>query len=214
LSANVRPAPSDGRTARSQRTHAAIVDAHVALLQSGNLRPTGEQVAARAGTSVRSLWIHFPEQEALLEATAEAVLARQDRAFRPVDPSLGLPERVDAFCQQRAAMLEAIAPFARASALREPFSPALRDYRRRHIQRVLDEVRALFRPELSLVPEHARSDLVCAIAVATTWGSWATLRDDLGLDRARAGAAMALGVSSLLSAIDPTTPEKKPKEQQ
>ena len=199
MAATARPPVVDGRTARTRRTRAAIVDAHVALLAEGGLRPTAEEIATRAGVSVRSLWIHFPDLEALFAATAAEVLARQDRAFRPVDPGLPLTDRIEAFCRQRAAVLERVAPFARASILREPFSPALRDYRRRHVQRVLDEVHILFRADLSRMPEPDRSAVAHAIAASATWGPWASLRDDLGLSTARSRAVMVRTVNALLS---------------
>jgi TetR/AcrR family transcriptional regulator, regulator of autoinduction and epiphytic fitness len=202
------PTPGvDGRTARTRRTRAAIVDAHVALLAEGSLRPTADQIATRAGVSVRSLWIHFPDLEALFAATAAEVLARQDAAFRPVDPDLPLAARIEAFCRQRAAVLERVAPFARASILREPFSPALRDYRQRHVRRVIDEVQILFSAELSRVPEPDASVLRHAIAAAATWGHWASLRDDLGLTPGRSRAVMVRTVTSLL--IDPHTPHEE-----
>lgn len=207
MTATARPTVVDGRTARTLRTRAAIVDAHVALLAEGGLRPTADQIATRAGVSVRSLWIHFPDLEALFAATAAEVLARQDVAFRPVDPALPLAARIDAFCRQRAAVLERVAPFARASILREPFSPALRDYRQRHVQRVLDEVRVLFGAELEQGAEPAAT--THAIAAAATWGSWASLRDDLGLSAARSRAVMVRTVTALLTYRNPDTEESR-----
>jgi TetR/AcrR family transcriptional regulator, regulator of autoinduction and epiphytic fitness len=190
--------PIDGRAARTQRTRAAIVAAHADLIGEGDLRPTGERIAARAGVSTRALWLHFAEMEALFEATAAEVLRRQDLAFRPVDPDLSLTDRIDQFCRQRATLLESIAPFARASQLREPYSPALRAYHRRHVGRVVDEIRVLFADELRRAAPTARDRVVAALAAAATWGSWSVLRDDLGLGLHRARAVMIHTVTSLL----------------
>lgn len=188
----------DGRAARGLRTRAAIVAANADLIGEGDLRPTGERIANRAGVSVRALWLHFAEMEALFDATAAEVLARQDRKFRPVDPALDLAGRIELFCRQRTNMLESIAPFARASQLREPFSPALRDYHNRHVGRVVDEVAVLFARELRRHGPTARAQLVAALAAATTWGSWAVLRDHLGLGRQRGRAVMVRTVTALL----------------
>lgn len=187
---------TDGRRVRGQRTRSAIVDAHVALLRSGNLAPTGLQIATRAGVSLRTLWTHFAELEELFAAVASEVLAQQDAQFRAVDPSLALAQRIDAFSTQRALALEQIAPFARASAAREPLSPVLRDYHRIHLDRVRDEVRVLFRAELDRRSDA--SQVVDALAAATTWGSWSTLRDRLGLNPRRSRSAMARTVAALL----------------
>jgi sulfate adenylyltransferase subunit 2 len=54
----------DGRTARSDRTHNAVVDAFLHLLDEGNLRPTTEQIAARAAVSPRSVY-QIPHLRAL-----------------------------------------------------------------------------------------------------------------------------------------------------
>ncbi len=208
MTVSAGPPVGDGRSARAQRTRAAIVDTHIDLLRSGNLRPTAEQIAREAGVSVRSLWVHFPDVEALLAATAVEVLARQDRDLRPVPPDLPLDERVEEFCRQRATALEHITPLARASAAREPFSAALRDYHRRHVERVRDEVRTLFAAELVNLRATDRDRLAHALTAATTWGAWATLRDDLGLGPQRSRAVLVRTVRALLTDVgrpaDPT----------
>jgi AcrR family transcriptional regulator len=190
----------DGRAARAQRTRQAIVDAAVALLAAGDLKPTADRIAERAGVSVRALWLHFPDMEALFAAIAAEVLARQDHRFRPVDPRLDLATRIRRFCRQRATLLDAIAPFARASQLREPFSAVLRTYHGRHVQRVADEVRVLFAVEIQGAGEpSAREDLVAALTAAATWGAWSVLRDDLGLGRRRAESVLARSMAALLA---------------
>lgn len=188
----------DGRAARTLRTRAAIVAAHVDLLAEGDLRPTAERIAERAGVSLRALWLHFAEMESLFAATAAEILVRQDHAFRPVDPTLPLVARIDRFCRQRATLLERIAPFARASQLREPFSPVLRDYHSRHISRVVDEIEVLFAGELGAVGPRAARELVPALAAASTWASWSVLRDGLGLRPIRSRAVMTRSVTALL----------------
>ncbi len=194
----------DGRSARAERTRAAIVDAHVALMLEGVLRPTGEQITRRAGVSPRSLWVHFSDLEELFTATAAEILGRQEARFVAIDPGLPLPGRVAAFCRQRADALEQIAPLARASALREPFSTTLRDYHRRHLDLVRAEAEALFAQELSARPAGDRPVLLDAVVAASTWGAWVTLRDRLGLGAERARLVLEATVGALLRA--PTQP--------
>ncbi len=190
--------PRDGRTARAERTRAAIVDAHIGLLAEGVLQPTGREIASRAGVSTRSLWVHFTDLEELFTATAAETLARQEARFVPVDPDLPLTERVRGFCDQRARVLERLAPMARASVLREPFSDALRDYHRRHLLLVRAEVEALFAAELHGRTPRDRARLVDSVVAACTWGAWSTLRDRLGLDVGRARAAMECTLAALI----------------
>lgn len=188
----------DGRTARAERTRAAIVQAHLELIAEGDLRPTGERIAERAGVSLRTLWTNFRDMEALFEASGERVLQQQDSAYRPISPDLPLAERIDAFCRQRARLLELIAPSARAAQMREPVSPQLRVNRRKHIQRVRAEVESLFSAELARAGA-GRDELVDALVAASTWSAWSMLRDGLGLSLERARAVMTRTVAALLS---------------
>ncbi len=199
--------PGDGRSARAERTRAAIVDAHVALMREGVLRPTGEQITGRAGVSPRSLWVHFSDLEELFTATASEILERQEARFVAVDPGLALRARVAGFCRQRADLLEHIAPLARASVLREPFSDTLRDYHRRHLDLVRAEAESLFAAELTVLPARGRTTLLDAVVAASTWGAWVTLRDRLGLDVGAARSVLETTVGALLG-HPPLTPDQ------
>jgi AcrR family transcriptional regulator len=189
----------DGRTARAIRTRAAIVDAHLALLHDGDLRPTGERIAERAGVSLRTLWTNFKDMETLFAAAGERLAEIQRDAYRPIPSGLPLPDRVTAFCRQRADMLEILAPAARAAATREPFSPALRRNRAVEIARVHDEITTLFGPELSAAGAE-RDELRNALVTAVTYAAWSVLREQLSLDVAAATGTMTRTVRALLHA--------------
>jgi TetR/AcrR family transcriptional regulator of autoinduction and epiphytic fitness len=191
------PGRIDGRTARAERTRRAIVEAHLALIDEGDLRPTGERIAERAGVSLRALWTNFKDMETLFEASGERLLAIQDAAFRPVSPALPLTRRVAAFCRQRAELLQLIAASARAAQMREPVSAQLRRNRVKHIERLRDEMEVLFAPELEMAGA-GREQLLHALIAATTWPAWSTLRDGLGLGVDEAAGAMTRTVTALL----------------
>lgn len=183
----------DGRTARAVRTRVAIVDAHLALLHDGDLRPTGERIAERAGVSLRTLWTNFKDMETLFAAAGERLHELQLEAYRPIPTDLPLDERIAAFCRQRAQMLEILAPAARAAATREPFSPALRHNRAVEIARVRDEINTLFGPELK-----DSGELEHALVATVTYASWSVLREQLSLDVAPATNVMTRTVRALL----------------
>src|SRR5258705_1289268 len=105
----------DGRTARAERTRSAIVEAHLTLIGEGDLKPTGERIAERAGVSLRALWANFKDMEALFGASGQRLMERQDEEYSPVPVDLPLPERIEQFCRQRSRILEVIAPSARAA---------------------------------------------------------------------------------------------------
>jgi len=91
----------DGRTVRAERTRQALVDALLALLYEGQLQPTAERIAARAGVSERSVFQHFADREALYQAVAVQQYERIVPTLDPIDVSLPLPERIEAFAAQR-----------------------------------------------------------------------------------------------------------------
>lgn len=188
----------DGRTARAERTRSAIVEAHLALVAEGDLRPTGERIAARGGVSLRALWTHFGDLEALFAASGDRLLEQYDAAHRPIPTELPLPERVDRYCRQRARLLHMMAPIARASHLREPTSPQLRRNRAQHIERVLAELTALFAAELAGAGA-GRQQLLHALVAASMWPAWSMLRDGLGLSTDAARRVMTRTVAALLA---------------
>ncbi|MDZ5442209.1 TetR/AcrR family transcriptional regulator [Micromonospora sp. 4G57] len=191
------PARVDGRAARGERTRGAIVEAHLALIDEGDLKPTGERIAERAGVSLRTLWTNFKDMETLYAATGQRVSERQESLFRPIPPEWPLSRRIAEFCAQRVQMLEALAPSARASALREPFSPQLRRNREEAIARMRREIELAFGPELAQAGE-GREQLLDALTVASTWAAWSMMRDAMGLDVEAARGIMARTLGALL----------------
>ncbi|KUL29107.1 TetR/AcrR family transcriptional regulator [Actinoplanes awajinensis] len=189
-----QPPRVDGRTARSERTRTAIVDAHLRLIAEGDLRPTADRIAKLAGVSLRALWSHFADMEALMAASGQRVLEQRDASYRPIPADLPLPDRIDAFCRQRVRLLEEIGPAARASALKEPFSSALQSYRRMHVSRVRDELTSTFGPEIG-----TDEDLLNALTAISLWPAWSTWREAMDLPVEAAQAALARGVRALLS---------------
>ena len=166
----------DGRTARAQRTRAAIVDALLALIEDGDLAPTAPRIAERAGVSLRSIYQHFEDLEALFGAASaretELVIGMAER----IDPEGPLAERVQAFTRQRARILEAITPVRRAALLQEPFSAQLRESRRRMETLGRAEIGRVFAPELEQLPAADRKEVHAGLEAAAGWSAWEHLR--------------------------------------
>jgi AcrR family transcriptional regulator len=188
----------DGRTARAERTRNAIVEAHLELIGEGDLKPTGERIAERAGVSLRALWANFKDMEALFAASGQRLSERQDAEYKPVPVDLPLPRRIDEFCRQRARILELIAPSARAAQLLEPFSAQLRSNRAKNIARVQREIKDLFVTELDAAGP-AREQLFHSLTVASTWAAWSMMRDELHLGVEEATGVMVRTVTALLA---------------
>src|SRR5205085_8213052 len=111
----------DGRAARAQRTRTAVIDAILALIEEGDLRPTAPRIAERAGVSLRSVFQHFDDMDALVTEASDIALARVQPLMKPLPIDGPLDRRVAAWAAQRARIYEAISAVRRASALPEPF---------------------------------------------------------------------------------------------
>jgi TetR/AcrR family transcriptional regulator of autoinduction and epiphytic fitness len=190
--------PTDGRTIRAERTRQALVDALFALLEDGELRPTAERIAERAGVSERSVFQHFPDREALLEAVARQEYERIVAALEPVDASRPLAERLDTFIAQRARLLERISPVRRAAVLIEHESDVVAGWLTTARQAAAMEVERVFRRELERAEAGERAVLLAALVAATSWPVWEGYRvhQRLGVERAR--AAMRRTLAALL----------------
>jgi len=191
-------APADGRAARAQRTRDAVVDAILALIEQGDLRPTAQRVAERAGVALRTVFQHFEELDALHAAAADRQVQRVFALARPVPRGGPLAPRLDAFVAQRARLLEAISPVRRSALLLEPWAPeiharlrAVRALGRREVQRV-------FEPEITARPPAERRELLEAMTVAASWSAWEALRAHQGLSPAQARRVIARTLRALL----------------
>jgi AcrR family transcriptional regulator len=193
----------DGRTRRAERTRTAIVAAHLALLNEGDLKPTADRVAERAGISVRALWTHFRDLESLFAATGVLLGEAMAAEFTPVDPGLPLPERVEAFCRQRVRMMTIMTPAARAARVREPFSQQLRDNRVIYLRRLQAEIRQLFAAEFERAGQGAE-ELLHAVTMASTWSTWVMMLDELTLTEDAALGVMRQALTALFASAAPS----------
>ena len=196
--ARVLPTRIDGRTERSRRTRDAVVDALLALHDEGDLTPTAQRVAARAGVALRTVYGHFTDMETLYAEAGERELRRLYAVADVVPDDLPLAERIDAFCTSRARVLEVLMPVMRATRLREPFSPQLLRNRHRYIASADAEVARVFAPELSRLPDLEAGSLLDALYLATGGPAWDALRTDRHLDPSEAESVMRRTVTALL----------------
>jgi TetR/AcrR family transcriptional regulator, regulator of autoinduction and epiphytic fitness len=188
----------DGRTVRAERTRQALVDAMLDLLYEGDLQPTAERIAERAGVSERSVFQHFADREALYQAVAMQQFERIMPTLRPVDPSRPLSDRIDGFVDQRSRLLEAVTPVRRAALLLEPSSEVVAGWLAKTRSAKASEVERVFRTELDALDEPRRGAVLGALAAASAWTSWESLRAHQGLGVDRAQAAMREAVAALL----------------
>jgi TetR/AcrR family transcriptional regulator, regulator of autoinduction and epiphytic fitness len=188
----------DGRTIRAERTRRALVDALLSLLDEGVLRPTAEQIAARAGVSERSLFQHFSDREQLFEAVARQQYERVMPTLEPIDASLPLSERIDALAEQRARLYELSKGVRRAALLLEPDSGAVAGWLATARKAGAADIERVFRAELEAAPQDERPILRAALVSASAWTAWESYRFHQGLGVARARAALRATLAALL----------------
>jgi AcrR family transcriptional regulator len=187
----------DGRNERSRRTREAVVDALLALHDEGDLTPTAQRVAAKAGVALRTVYGHFTDMETLYAEAGERELQRLYAVAEIVPADLPLAERIERFCVSRARVLEYLMPVMRATRLREPFSPQLARNRARYIASADAEVERVFARELAGPKGAAMLD---ALYLATGGPAWDALRTDRHLDPNAAQGVMRRTVAALLAA--------------
>ncbi|MBV9096695.1 MAG: TetR/AcrR family transcriptional regulator [Frankiaceae bacterium] len=187
----------DGRLARSARTRRAIVDALRSLHHDGDLLPTAPRVAERAGVSVRTVWQHFDDLEALFVEAGRRDFEIAMTFVTPIDPGAALGARVEALAEQRSRMYEEMAPVWRAARLKAPFSPQIRLNRDRMVRLGRQQLERVFATELAAAASPAV--LLAALEVVTGWAAWESLRTELELDVPAARAAVELTVRSLMT---------------
>jgi TetR/AcrR family transcriptional regulator, regulator of autoinduction and epiphytic fitness len=175
----------DGRVRRGERNRAAIVDALLGLLESGDTKPSARSIAEAAGVSVRSVFQHFDDLESLYATVVERQAERLRRFELEIDPTTTFDERVSAFVSQRARLYEHITPVRRATLRVAHESAALQDGLKRIATRHARDVADLFATEL----DAARNATVlrAALVVATSWETWDRLRREqrCSIDTAR-----------------------------
>jgi AcrR family transcriptional regulator len=190
------PEPIDGRTARAARTRDAIVEACLELIDEGDLRPTAPRIAERAGVSVRSVFQHFDDLEALFSAVGDKVRVRLGPLLAPIDPAVPLPQRAAALVAQRSAVLEELTPVLRAALVHSTASPTISRQFEGGYAFFRDQVRQVFAPELTATSD--RDQLETALVALLSWSTWETLRAGQGLDPTQATRSLDWMVHAVL----------------
>lgn len=186
---------TDRRIERANRTRDNIVDALLELIDDGNFRPTAREIAARANVSLRSLYVHFDDVEALFHAAAIRHKIRLDEFRTELVTSGPFEERLAAFMTRRITFYEAGEKVRQAALLQEPFSPALHSILEEARQAGRAELDKVFGPELSGRKGASRR---APLDVITNPSTWTALRNQHGLDVDAARAVVCDMVRALL----------------
>ena len=191
--------PTDGRRLRRDRNREAVVSALLELYRAGTIAPSTDEIAERAGISARSLFRYFDDGDDLVRTAIE----RQQEHLAPlfaldVDPSAPFADRVEAFVAARVRLVEAMGQVGRVARNLASKQPRIAGELGRIRAVLRGQVADLFAAELAACTRADAAATLGALDVLTSWESYHLLRDDQGLSRSAATAAIATGVRRLL----------------
>lgn len=164
------------RVPAAKRRRARAVDAFIDLVLEGNLPPTPQQVAERAGISMATLFRYFETLNSLRYDAAKRMLERFPLLEVPDIGEGTLPERTERFVALRVEFWEEVnllARLQRSTALQDPDAARMIDSVR---ARMANQVREHFAPELQEFSAAKRDDAVAMIATLTSVESWEQFR--------------------------------------
>lgn len=195
----VADAVPDGRRARRERNRDAVISALLSLHDEGDLAPSVDAIAERAGLSARSLFRYFDDADDL----ARTAIARQQERLAPifareVDTGGSRAERIRHAVEHRVDLLVAMGNVGKVARMRAPLQPAIAA----ELRRVRGEMRELLRralaPDLAGLPAGEARLVLASLDVACSFEAFDLLRNDHGLTDAQATEQLVRTVEALL----------------
>ena len=131
------------------RTRRRVAEALISLLEEGNPQPTAKEIANRAGVSLRLVFHHFDDMDALYHAVAKVNVERHWKSLYPVPADLPFEHRVERTVRQRYRLFEAISPVRRAAIRQAYRSKEIGATLAESTKALREQVAATFAPELN-----------------------------------------------------------------
>lgn len=188
----------DGRRARGERTRVRVLEALLELVEEGELRPTAQEVAERAGVALRTVYHHFEDVGALRTMALTLQTARYREMLHQVDPKLPLEERIQLTARQYRRLFEAITPIRLATMFDQHDSPEMSEGLRKARTQRREHIAATFAVELGRRSEDGRA-LLDTLDLMTSWDSWNYLRSSLGRSAGAAEKVVMLMLNDLFT---------------
>ncbi len=186
---------ADGRLLRSERSRELIADALYELLREGDVEPSAQKVADRAGVGIRTVFRLFSDMDALY-ATVNARLEFEVAPMLRDDPPEGtaLRGRAESLVAERVALFERVGVYMRFTNRNRDRSAYLASNYRKLTVRLRERL-VRWLPELHDAPPA----LLEALDQVTSFEAWDRLRGDQRLSRPRAQAAMEYAARVLVN---------------
>jgi AcrR family transcriptional regulator len=185
---------SDGRRRRSLASRERIIEAFIALIDEDIDVPSAENIAAKAGVGLRSVFRHFGDMDALYMAVMDRIGRRYLHMMEPYRSTGWLPQ-VREGLERRLELFHGTLGYRRAADLYRSGSNNVRLGRQTFEQ--------ILRARLeSVVPEPARADMLWfeQLDLWLSFDSYASLRDRRRMSHAEACTVITTAVEALLAA--------------
>ncbi len=192
-------AAADGRHARAQRTHQAVLDGLKACLESGVSQPTAKLIAEHAKVSLRGVFRHFGHLDALLLELDAREHQQLIATIRPCPVDGPVEKRIDSFVQGCARLYEGTTIVRRALQRYAAISESLERYRDRQRRHGHEKILTVFAHELEMCPAADRRERIQEISALTSWSQWEELRHYEGLSAARARKILMREMGAILT---------------
>lgn len=164
------------------------------MVNEGDLNPSAEAVADRAGVGLRTVFRLFKDKDSLMQSIAAEIF--QGLAALAAGPLLGETwrQRLEDMMHWRAVAFEQVGQFRRASYLQSHHSPFVRAQQ----QRLRDALRANL---ANVLPPAVRDDAATldALDFALTIDTWVRMRYDKEMSTERTRATVRRLVEALLT---------------
>lgn len=183
--------PTDGRRRRAQQSRERIVAAMLELIEEGAITPSAEDVAARAGVGLRSVFRRFKDMESLYHEMT-LTLSRSYELWTVPFESPDWRGKLAETIERRLTTYERLMPFRRAADAHRHESPMIQAEHDRILAMMRARLQAILPPGLAENAEAFETlDLLLSV------DTWVRLRDTQKLDIATARAIVERQVWNL-----------------
>ncbi|RDI42741.1 TetR/AcrR family transcriptional regulator [Nocardia mexicana] len=190
--------PGRRRRRNPEQTRRAIIDALLEAVKDGDFAPTTKTIATGAGVSERSIFVHFPTREDLLQAAVEQQSDYVETLLAQVDPRQSRDERIAAAAHQSETVYALQRRPRIMGLLESQTNPGVDDRMRLTDKRVRDHLARMFAPELTRA-DGVDEELLDLIDATAGWPYRHHLVERRGLSREDATAAIRRALRSLLA---------------
>lgn len=184
-------ARSDGRRKRSETSRAKLVAAMLALVGEGEVTPSAEAVAARAGVGLRTVFRHFADMEALYAGMA-AQLATSYAHWLDPFTATGWRDQLAEMIARRLDTYERLMPFKRAADAHRHASPTIQHNHATTLATMRQRLIGLLPPAITDDPVARET-----IDLMLSFETWQRLRLDQGLSADQARAVVLAAIERL-----------------